>query len=199
MLWLLWKVYHNWVVYHKIQIHSFLKIESLGETRCRKSWHQFKGVRFTKSTQRHASIWEKKGPPLGKINVKVLHQRRSCAMKFEDMSHEETERQQRCARSKAWNLAKKTSTSSKKMTRLHSTFPRRNGYSRLRQQKIQRKEFFVVDSGASMHMVSTKDLSSAELETMRTSRSPMMVMTANGEVQTKEEATVYVKQVDLFV
>ena len=27
-------------------------------------------------------------------------------MKFEDTSHEETERQQRCARSKAWNLAK---------------------------------------------------------------------------------------------
>ena len=27
-------------------------------------------------------------------------------MKFEDRSHEETDRQQRCARSKAWNLAK---------------------------------------------------------------------------------------------
>ena len=31
---------------------------------------------------------------------------------------------------------------------------------------------FVVDSEASMHMVSKKDLYSAELETMRTSRSP---------------------------
>ena len=49
-----------------------------------------------------------------------------------------------------------------------------------------------------MHMVSKKDLDSAELETMRTSRSPTMVMTANGEVQTREEATVYVKQLDLF-
>ena len=28
------------------------------------------------------------------------------AVKFEDGSHEETERQQRCVRSKAWNLAK---------------------------------------------------------------------------------------------
>ena len=27
-------------------------------------------------------------------------------MKFADRSHEETEKQQRCARSKAWNLAK---------------------------------------------------------------------------------------------
>ena len=57
----------------------------------------------------------------------------------------------------------------------------------------------VVDSGASMHMVSKRDLNSAELETTRISRSPTMVMTANGEVQTREEATVYVKELDLFV
>ena len=55
------------------------------------------------------------------------------------------------------------------------------------------------DAGASMHMVSKKDLNSAELETMRTSRNPTTVMTANGKVQTREEATVYVKQLDLFV
>ena len=41
-------------------------------------------------------------------------------------------------------------------------------------------------------MVSEKDFNSAELETMRTSRSPTTVMTANGEVQTREEATVHV-------
>ena len=50
-----------------------------------------------------------------------------------------------------------------------------------------------------MRMVSEKDLNSAELETMRTSRSPVTVMTANGEVQTREEATIYVKQLDLLV
>ena len=48
-------------------------------------------------------------------------------------------------------------------------------------------------------MVSKKDRNSAELETMRTSRSPTTVMTANGEVQIREEATVYVKNFDLFV
>ena len=46
-----------------------------------------------------------------------------------------------------------------------------------------------------MHMVSKKDLNSAELETMRTSSSPTTVMTAKGEVQTREEATVYVKAI----
>ena len=50
-----------------------------------------------------------------------------------------------------------------------------------------------------MHMVSKKDLNSAELETLRTSRSATTVMTANGEVQTRDEATVYVKELDLFV
>ena len=58
---------------------------------------------------------------------------------------------------------------------------------------------FVVDSGASMYMVSQRDLDSAELETMRTSRSPTTLMTANGEVRTNKEATVHVKELDLFV
>ena len=50
-----------------------------------------------------------------------------------------------------------------------------------------------------MHKVSKRDLNSAELETMRTSRSPTTVLTANGEVQTRGEATVHVKELDLFV
>ena len=47
-------------------------------------------------------------------------------------------------------------------------------------------------------MISIKDLSDAELETLTTSRSPTIVITANGEVQTHEEATVYVKELDIF-
>ena len=54
-------------------------------------------------------------------------------------------------------------------------------------------------TGASMHMVVKKDLNSAELETMRISRNPTTVMTANGEVQIREEATENVKELDLFV
>ena len=58
---------------------------------------------------------------------------------------------------------------------------------------------FVVNSGASMHVVSKRDLDSAELETMRISKNPTTVMTANGDVQTREEATVYVKELDIIV
>ena len=43
-----------------------------------------------------------------------------------------------------------------------------------------------------------KDLNEAELETVRVSKNPRVV-TANGEVLTEEEATVYVKEFDLFV
>ena len=52
---------------------------------------------------------------------------------------------------------------------------------------------FEVDSEAGMHMVSKRDPDSAELETMRTPRSATTVMTASGEVQTREEATENVK------
>ena len=55
---------------------------------------------------------------------------------------------------------------------------------------------FVVDSGASMHMISKKDLSNAEMDTLTKSCSPTIVITANGEVQTHEEATVYVKELE---
>ena len=53
-------------------------------------------------------------------------------------------------------------------------------------QKELKEREFVVDSGAGMQMVSKKDLNSAELETMRTSRSPTTVMTVNGEVRNRE-------------
>ena len=50
-----------------------------------------------------------------------------------------------------------------------------------------------------MHMISKKDLNAAELETLTTSRSPTTVLPANCEVQTHEEATVYVKELEIFL
>ena len=58
---------------------------------------------------------------------------------------------------------------------------------------------FVVDSGASMHMNSKKDLSDAEMDTSTKSCSPTIVITANGEVQTHEEATENVKELDIVL
>ena len=109
---------------------------------------------------------------LGKTNVKVFHRCRDFAMKFEDRSHAE--------------LAA-------------FYFPVEELVVPAESTKEPEERQFVVDSRASVHMVSEKDLQSAELETMRTSKNLTTVMTANGEVQTKEEATACVKQLDLFV
>ena len=145
-----------------------------------------------------ASIREKKGLPLGKIQVKNPHQQSPYAMKFEDRSHEKTERQQRCARSKAWNLGKHIyKLKEKDQVTFYS--PAEEWVLPAASTKELEEREFVVDSGAGMLMVSKRDLNSAELETMRTSRSPTTVMTANGEVQTREEATVCVPELDLFV
>ena len=45
-----------------------------------------------------------------------------------------------------------------------------------------------------MHMISKKDLNSGEMDTLTKSCSPTIVTTANGKVQTHEEATVYVME-----
>ena len=138
------------------------------------------------------SIRENKGPSLEKIQVKIPQQRSPYAMKFEDRSQEETERQERCARGKAWNLARNIyKLKGKDKPTFYSPADK---LIKLAASTIKPEEReFVVDSGASMHMVSKRDLNSAELETMRISRSPTT------EVQTREEVTVYVKELDLFV
>ena len=50
-----------------------------------------------------------------------------------------------------------------------------------------------------MHMISKKGVTSAEMDTLTKSCSPTIVITASGEVQTHEEATVYVKELDIFL
>ena len=56
-----------------------------------------------------------------------------------------------------------------------------------------------MDSGSSMHMISKKDLSDAEMNSLTKSCSPTIDITVNGKVQTHEEATVYVKELDIFL
>ena len=50
-----------------------------------------------------------------------------------------------------------------------------------------------------MHMISKKDLKDAEMDTLTKSCSLTIVITANGEVQTHEEAIVHVKELDIFL
>ena len=128
----------------------------------------------------------------------VPHQRSPYAIKFEDRSQEETERQQRFARGNAWNFAKNIfKLKEKDKATFYSSTEAWVLLAASTKEPEERE--FVVDSGACMHMGSKKDLNSAELETVRVSKTPTVVVTANGEVQTREEASVYVKELNFFV
>ena len=65
--------------------------------------------------------------------------------------------------------------------------------------KTPRRAYVCCRFRTSKHMLSKKDLSSDEMETLQRSRNPTTVVTANGEVQTNEEAQIYVHDLDLFV
>ena len=125
------------------------------------------------------------------------HQRSPNAPKFEDRSQEETEWQERDAREAAWRLAKNV-LKLKENNRATFFSPSENRCLPASNLKPEEREF-VVDSGASMHMISKKDLDSAEMDTLTKSCSLIVVKTANGEVQTHEEATVCVKELDIFL
>ena len=150
-------------------------------------------VKFTKAMARHTKIRDQ-NPSLGMI-CPGEPQRSSNAPKFEDRSQEEREWQGKGAREAAWKLAKNVL---KLRDRERATFFSllENRYLPASNLKPEEREI-VVDSGASMHMISKKDLSDAEMDTLTKSCSP--IETANGEVQTHEEATVYVKELGKFL
>ena len=54
-------------------------------------------VRLTRAALRQANIRKNKGPSLNKTQVELPHERSLYAVKLEDRSLEETERQERCA------------------------------------------------------------------------------------------------------
>ena len=143
-------------------------------------------VKFTKAVVRHADIRDQ-NPSLGMICPGEPHQRNPNAPKFEDRSQEETEWQEQGAREAAWKLAKSLLKLKEKNK---ATFFSSSENRCLPASKFKPEEReFVVDSGASMHMISKRDLIDAEMDTLTKSCSPTIVITANGEVQTHEEAT----------
>ena len=152
-------------------------------------------VKFTKATARHTKIRDQ-NPSLGYICPGEPHERSPNAPKFEDRS-QETEWQEQGAREAAWRLAKRVLKLKEKNIAAFLS-PLENWCLLASNLKPEEREF-VVDSRASMHMISKKDLSDAELDTLTKSCSPTIVITANGEVQTHEEATVYVKELDIFL
>ena len=153
-------------------------------------------VKFTKAIARHTKIRDQ-NPSLGYICPGEPHERSPNAPKFEDRSQEETGWQEQGAREAAWKLAKNVFKLKEHERAAFFSSPE-NRCLPASTLKPEEREF-VVDSGASMHMISKKDLSNAEMDTMTKSCSPTIVITANGKVQTHEEAIVYVKELEIFL
>ena len=153
-------------------------------------------VKITKAVARHADTRDQ-NPSLGMICPGALHQRNPNAPQVEDRSQEETEWQEQGAREAAWKLAKSV-LNLKEQERATFFSPSESRCLPASNLKLEERKC-VVNSDASMHMISRKDLNSAEMDTLTKSCSPTIVITANGEVQTHEEATVYVKELDTFL
>ena len=126
-------------------------------------------VKFKKAIARHTKIRDQ-NPSFGYICPGEPHERSPNAPKFEDRSREETEWQELGAREAAWKLAKIVL---KLMEHQRATFfsPAENWCLHASTLKPEEREF-VVDSGASMHLISKKDLSEAEMDTLTKSCSP---------------------------
>ena len=136
------------------------------------------GIKLQKGTSHTAKIRERKGPSQGilqKMRTSRGHKRKHCTNN--DASAEKLKTKDKAtffAPSEVWVMPAPSS------------------------KKPAEREF-AVDSWASMHMLGRLDQSSAELETFPKCRKPTTDRTAKWEVQTNEEAQVYVHDLHLFV
>ena len=163
--------------------------------KCTDMRQRIQRVKFTKAIPRHTKIRDQ-NTSLGYICPGELHERSPNAPKFEDRP-QETEWQEQGAREAAWKLAKSL-LKLKEHERATFFSPSENRCLSASTLKPEEREF-VVDPRASMHMISRKDLSNSEIDILTKSFSLTIVLTANGEVQTHEKATLDVKELDIFL
>ena len=128
-------------------------------------------VHFSKGTCHQIKNRERKGPSRGIIQKCAPHVCSPCAPKFEDRSHEEILNQERCSRKAAWDMTKniyKLTNSDKASFYVPGEA---KGMSTSVTSKRPDEREFVVDPGASIHMMSKK-ISSEESWTVKMSRTP---------------------------
>ena len=153
-------------------------------------------VKFTKAIARHTKIRDQ-NPSLGYICPGEPHERSPYAPKFEDGSQEETEWQEQGAREAAWKLAQSVLKLKEHQRAAFFSSPENRC---LPASTLKPEERELLSTAVRQCICSAKkDLSDAEMDTLAKSYNLMIVITANGEVQTHEEATVYVKELEIFL
>ena len=137
-----------------------------------------KPIRCVKFTQPLyvTPTFDTKKPSLGMICPGEPHQRNSNPPTFVDRSQEETEWQQQGASEAAWRLVKSILKLKEKNRAAFFSPSECRCLPAQSNLKLEEREF-VVDSSASGHMISKKDLNSDEMDTLTKSWSPTTVMT----------------------
>ena len=143
-------------------------------------------VNFSGRTWYEIRVRETEGPSRGIIQKGDTHERTPCAPK--ERTPEETSRQEDCAREAAWDLANNIyKLKADDKATLYSPVKIK---APVLVSPNTEESMFVVDSRASMHMLSKMDLSSDELDTLRRSRTATKVVTANGEAYKRGSTSV---------
>ena len=123
-------------------------------------------VKFSGGTWHQIKIRERKGPPRGTIQKCEPHERNPCAHRFEERSHEGHRKARELGPQSSVGLGEKHFTSSKIRTKPRLCSPVEVKAPVLFQKSLDER-VFVVDSGASLHMLSKRDLSPVEMDTLR--------------------------------
>ena len=189
-----WRSLHNWVVYLQILIREILfhvNLECLGSKHA---------VKLSKGTWLQIKIREREASSRGIIQKCAPHEHSLCAPKFEDRSHEETLIQERCARKAAWDLAKniyKLKNSDK--ATFHLPGEVKGMSTPVTSKKPEEPRIWSRFRSIDAHGEPQKNEAQKSYGTVKRSRAPTVVLTANGEVHTHEEAQVFVHDFNQFV
>ena len=169
MQWLLRRLYLNWVASRKTRMRRFLKEASTpGETRCKTSWEQFKkygslSLRYVKQVS-----WKSKDHRLEKYKSNILISEVPTLWSWRTNLQERLQDKSDAPAETRGDLPKNIHAQRKGQSYKLFAFWLVDLAGRIH-NKLEEGEF-VVDSEASMHMVSKKDLNAAKLETMRISK-----------------------------
>ena len=142
----------------------------------RKSILRKEGKLGSNHSRNHIKNRDRKGPSRGVFSKSVnLMSGIGAVPDVQEWTQDETLHQERCARRAEWDSAKNV-YKLKHTDKATLYFPiEARAMPASTSKKTPEEREFVVDSGASMHMLSKKDMSSEELETLRRSRTPTAV------------------------
>ena len=141
-----------------------------------KNWHKriaylrilIRRSRFYGKDDNWEAVTRFKSHDAGIVQKCEPHERSPCAPKFADRSQQDTVKQERCARRVAWNLAKNVyNLKNTDKATLYSLTENQAMSAPI--SKSPEEQEFVLDSGASAHMLSRRDLSSDEKDTSKRS------------------------------